>query len=331
MDPSELAALFGQEEDGSDTLALASALRGQEQAGLLGLLTGDKVLSGVGTQLLSGAKTRKEGALRKAMAVADAKRQAQAAAAQREHQLADKTAANEQWLKQNAITSGQQDQRTQMMADAQYQREKRATEQREEERFQDDTKDYAKAIPEGAATFFEQTRAVDSILSKPESKEDIPGVGAYDSRKPKAVSTEDDLEMQKNVGQMMLSYQKLVTGTGGGAEELKKIADAGADMANEKSFRKGYESLKKNYTAYLKKVQGGFRPEVVQNFERRVPGMRIPTAPVTPGMSLESNVDTAAPQAPPANPKAAAALKWARENASDPRAAAILKKLGLTQ
>lgn len=119
MDPTDIAMLFGTDDEASDSAALANALRGQEQAGLLGLLTGDKVLGGVGTQLLSGAKTRKEGALRKALAVADAKRQAMAAASKRGQDLEDQKAKQAEWDRQNGITSGQLMARAKVMAQAQ--------------------------------------------------------------------------------------------------------------------------------------------------------------------------------------------------------------------
>lgn len=62
MGPDDLAALFyGPDDDASaHAQALANALRGQQQAGLLGLLSGDKVLGGVGRQLLEGAQAQQE-------------------------------------------------------------------------------------------------------------------------------------------------------------------------------------------------------------------------------------------------------------------------------
>ncbi len=175
--------------------------------------------------------------------------------------------------------------RAHVMAATGVGKEDRANARRDQERLDDDVKDYSRAVPEGAATFFEQAKAVDAIIARsPEG--DLAGVGSLDSRLPAFLSSADDLEMQKNVGQMMLSYQKLVTGTGGGQEELKKIAEAGADMKNERSFVKGYESLKNNYQAYLRKVQGGYRPEVVKTFEDRVPEMRVPKRVPMPGGPL---------------------------------------------
>jgi hypothetical protein len=58
MDPADIAALFyGDEASGPEKAAqLAAALRGDTQLGQLGLLTGDKVLGGVGQSLLQGAQ-----------------------------------------------------------------------------------------------------------------------------------------------------------------------------------------------------------------------------------------------------------------------------------
>lgn len=57
MDPSEIADLFFGPEDTATAKAqaMANALRGQQQLGQLGMLTGDKVLGGVGKQLFANA------------------------------------------------------------------------------------------------------------------------------------------------------------------------------------------------------------------------------------------------------------------------------------
>jgi hypothetical protein len=57
MDPADIAALFyGDEASGPEKAQqLAAALRGDTQLGQLGMLTGDKVLGGVGQSLIQGA------------------------------------------------------------------------------------------------------------------------------------------------------------------------------------------------------------------------------------------------------------------------------------
>jgi hypothetical protein len=58
MDPADIAALFyGDEATGPEKAQqLAAALRGDTQLGQLGMLTGDKVLGGVGQSLVQGAQ-----------------------------------------------------------------------------------------------------------------------------------------------------------------------------------------------------------------------------------------------------------------------------------
>lgn len=62
MEPSDIASLFfGDEESGpAKAQALAQALRGQQQLGQLGLLSGDKVVGGLGKSLLAGAQEQQD-------------------------------------------------------------------------------------------------------------------------------------------------------------------------------------------------------------------------------------------------------------------------------
>lgn len=137
MDPNALISALYPEDDNSDSVALAAALRGQEQMGLLGLVSGDKVLGGVGNALLSGAargnaqlEARKHSALQKALAVAEAKRQAMFANQKREQELTDKTTADTEWDRRNGVTSGQLMERTKVMARAQGGKEEAAAQER---------------------------------------------------------------------------------------------------------------------------------------------------------------------------------------------------------
>lgn len=62
MEPADIASLFFADEESAPqkAAALARALRGQQQLGTLGLLTGDKVLGGVGQQMLANASQQQE-------------------------------------------------------------------------------------------------------------------------------------------------------------------------------------------------------------------------------------------------------------------------------
>jgi len=183
---------------------------------------------------------------------------------------------NTEWQRRNGITSAQEDGRAQVVAGA-----------KAGERLDADVKDFAKQLPEGAGQFYNQYDQIQKMLQRAPKDStgkvtDVPGVGVYDSRKPNSMKSQDDVDMQKNAQQMMLAYQKLVTGTGGSAQELQKIADAGADLKNETSFQRGVQSLKEGYDAYLKQIQAGYRPEVVNTYNQRNPAF-VPPPPGAEG------------------------------------------------
>jgi hypothetical protein len=129
--PPDISALFFDDEDDSPAKAraLAQALGGQQRMGQLGMLTGDKVLSPLGQQLMAGAgrqsgmlaqlgEQRREGSLRQAMDALKAKREVEInarelaekqAAAQlaRQQHLGDTATGNREWDRRNKITAAQ--------------------------------------------------------------------------------------------------------------------------------------------------------------------------------------------------------------------------------
>lgn len=193
-------------------------------------------------------------------------------------------AGNSEWDRRNGITSAQEMERARLAAGA-----------KTAEKTNDEVKDYSKRLPEGAGQFYKQFEEITKILQRAPKDStgkvtDVPGVGMYDSRKPNSMKSQDDVDMQKYAQQMMLAYQKLVTGTGGSAMELQKIADAGADLKNEASFQRGVQSLKEGYDAYLKQIQAGYRPEVVDTYNQRNPAFVAPpagAAPAAPSGEIE--------------------------------------------
>lgn len=115
MESDDLSALFfGDEAEGpSNAAALAKALRGQQQLGTLGLLTGDKVLGGVGQQLLRGAQEKQElipkaanMRLQRAMEAEKARTEAQWRAEQGRHMQQQEAIARQQ-LAQGKFVQGQ--------------------------------------------------------------------------------------------------------------------------------------------------------------------------------------------------------------------------------
>jgi hypothetical protein len=105
MDPADIAALFyGDEASGPEKAAqLAAALRGDTQLGQLGLLTGDKVLGGVGQSLLQGAQAGQQQLekaanmrLTKAMEAEKQKTEQQFRQSQEKHMAAQEDMARQQ-------------------------------------------------------------------------------------------------------------------------------------------------------------------------------------------------------------------------------------------
>jgi hypothetical protein len=184
--------------------------------------------------------------------------------------------AEGRWQNHNRITSDQEDARARLNAGA-----------KAGERIENDVKDFSKQLPEGAGQFYKQYDLIKGMLNKVPKGGDVPGVGPIDSRAPSWMLSKEGLDMQKNAEQLMLAYQKLVTGTGGGAKELDRIARAGADLKNEASFARGLESLKEGYDARLKQIQAGYRPEVVKTYNDRNPAFVPPPEAPTEGGEIE--------------------------------------------
>jgi hypothetical protein len=183
---------------------------------------------------------------------------------------------NSEWDRRNKTTSSQEDERARIAAANKSDTKAADDAKKATEGLETDVQKYAGKLPEGAAGFYEQSAQIHKILDKYKGK-DVPGVGGFDSKFPQigaAVAGQDPkdaLDMQKYAQQMMLAYQKLVTGTGGSNEEMNKIRQAGADLGNEKSFTRGLQALENGYDAYLKQIQAGYRPEVIDTYNKRNP------------------------------------------------------------
>jgi hypothetical protein len=184
--------------------------------------------------------------------------------------------ADATWLRHNKITSDQEDARAQVAAGA-----------KAAEKTNSEVTDFSKQLPEGAGQFYSQYKNITDMLAKVPKGGDVPGVGPFDSRAPAWLQSQEGLDMQKNAQQLMLAYQKLVTGTGGGANELKKIEMAGADLKNEASFERGLKSLKEGYDARLKQIQAGYKPEVIKTYNDRNPAFVPPPEAPTEGGEIE--------------------------------------------
>lgn len=241
----------------------------QADAELAGRLTGKPdVFKGMSTAQMKRAAPFLKEYLEQEQAKREATRRSEEDAAKRKADQAE-------WDRRNGITSQQEMERAKVAAGV-----------KAGERLDADVKDFSKQLPEGAGQFYKQYETIKGILNKVPKGGDIPGVGPLDSKAPGWLQTEEGKTMQKVTSQMMLAYQKLVTGSGGSAEELRKIADAGADLKSEATFARGLESLKEGYDAYLKQIQAGYRPEVVDTYNQRNPAFMQPQPAPTAGGTL---------------------------------------------
>ncbi len=129
----------------------------------------------------------------------------------------------------------------------------------------DDVKELAKTLPGDLNDFTAKYNRIKARLAS--SSGDIPGVGIWDSNKPKALRSTEDFDMQKDAGQMLAAYQKLITGAGASDDERKNLAKISLDLDNEKSFAAGLESLNEAYAAKVKQVRAGFATPVLSQYD----------------------------------------------------------------
>lgn len=130
----------------------------------------------------------------------------------------------------------------------------------------DDVQKLGAALPGDVADFDAKYKRIQSIIAR--NPGDIPGVGRWDAIKPSELASDDDMDVQKDAGQLLAAYQKLITGAGASDAERKNLERISVDLKSEKGFARGLESLKAAYDAKVKDVRARFRPEVVKRLEQ---------------------------------------------------------------
>lgn len=129
----------------------------------------------------------------------------------------------------------------------------------------DDVQKLGKELPGDVADFNAKYDRLKKAIEL--SPDDIAGIGPLAGRAPAALLSREGIDNQKDAGQLLAAYKKLITGTGGGKDELANLERISVELTNEESFKSGLESLKRAYDAKVKDVQARFRPEVVQRLE----------------------------------------------------------------
>lgn len=161
---------------------------------------------------------------------------------------------------------------TQGLASASLGVRKAEVEKKAADDVKDDVKDLAKQLPGDLADFESKYARVKAAIDA--NPNDIPGVGKWDANVPSFVPEalggpgKADLDVQKDAGQMLAAYQKLITGAGASDDERKMLAKISLDLNNEKSFASGLESLREAYTAKVKQVRTGFATPVLQQYDK---------------------------------------------------------------
>lgn len=198
-------------------------------------------------------------------------------------------------------------------------------------------KDFGTAYAEsGLPDFYEQFGKVNQIFTKYPKGKGLPGTGMVEGRLPDRLSSDDAKTLRYAANQMLLAYQKSVTGAGASDTEREAITKAtGLLQSNDDaSIRLGVSMLKEVMDAKLDALKAGYTPEAVEAVTGR---LRAPPSAMKPAVSRPPPAASVLPkdstgqptlEAPQRSPKDEAALAWARAHPTDPRAATILQRLG---
>jgi hypothetical protein len=141
--------------------------------------------------------------------------------------------------------------------------EKRQTDQD----IENDVQKLGAALPGDVSDFSQKYERVKGAIAA--NPKDLPGVGPVDAMTPSWLQSTAGLEVQKDAGQMLAAYQKLITGAGASDAERANLAKISLDLGNERGFAAGLESLKRAYDAKVREVRARFRPEVVGLYDDR--------------------------------------------------------------
>lgn len=324
MLPADLASLLLADEDDAPAkaAAYAQALRGQQQLGTLGLLTGDKVLGNVGQSLLAGAgrgeaelgdftKQRKGAALQRALA-------AQQAAAQKEREAASEGAQ----MDRLRYSSGEEMRRLRLSLGAQERARGAAAEAAGKKQALDVTEGLRKELSgnpvtkqfQDVATSFGKINSV--AKAKPSAGGDMALIFSFMKMMDPGSSVREgeyaNASQATGVpGQIINLYNKAKDGQLLSPEQRADFLTQAQRMYQ--THEKQYGELAGRYKAYGAKH--GVAPE-----------------DIVFGMDVGGGVEPAAMQSPGGAPamsaEDAAALDWAKANPNDPRAATILQMHG---
>lgn len=254
---TRIVGLVGQVVPG-----MAGAVKGMSRAQVLQVLPFMEKI-----EAMSAAKQAKAAELAAEKVKAIAARQAK---------LDDDEARRKFDAGEHALNRSQSAENAKLMAGAQAAGAGTRSAERHDDKVTTSLEKYGEKVAGPAEEFLAQKGQIDTLLEKYKDKRDLPGVGPLDNSilAFDAFRSPDGLAMQKYAGQMMAAYQKLVTGTGGSAEELANIKRIGADLGSEKGFRAGVKALGVAFDAKMRALNASYDPEVIRTYQGRNPQQR---------------------------------------------------------
>jgi hypothetical protein len=344
-DPEDISSLFfGDEAAGpARAQALAAALRGKQQLGQLGVLTGDKVLGSVGQQMLRGAQEQQDlipkaanMRLQRAMEAEKARTEADWRRSQEAHMQQQESIARQQ-LAQGKYVQGQWGVlNTKTGAVDPYQKPpKEASPQELEKEWKDLTDSLSTTRGRGNLNKEQQQRLyagdrIRAIAANPDgSPKDLPPsqmaeLAAMSAQLAQGSSpTQHAIESMtpSSVGSDASKLQQWLLNEPRGAGQ-QKFVQLLLDQA-----RREEEVIKPQIRAAQFQAIPNYvhlRGKDKARFEAIAKASGI-----DPSSIDDAGLERAAQQAASApHPQADAALKWARENPDDARSARILARLG---
>lgn len=295
--------------------ALGKAMGLREQAGLLGQLSGDKVLSGVGGSLMGQADSGRQ-RLGDVLRQRQARQQAQAQLAAQQQQNATENALKERGLglqgqeialrkaalDQDAWSYGQDatgggfmfnkktGQTVQLAPNGAFPGHGSGLKPNQFEAdvqaFGKDVEPLAKAAPDIAA------------LKAATAADDVAGFGPVEGRLPNLVTPKEGIANRQAAGRLMAAIIQATSGQAASEKEVERLLEANGmgRAATTTQLRQGVAKLEAQYNNLLKQREAKYHPQVVQTYNERggytSKSAQQPTADAPPAAATPApNVD----------------------------------------
>lgn len=124
----------------------------------------------------------------------------------------------------------------------------------------------------GAPEFYSQYTRAKSILDKYKPGE-LPGYGFVEGRVPDRFMSDDAIAVRQGIGQMLASYQKMITGAGASDAERANLSRITGllESNDERAVRMGVDMLREAMDNKVASLAAGYKPSVVEDYAARAP------------------------------------------------------------